>query len=105
MTEKNLNEKPVESAKAAESASSVFVPTLGNEIHLQLFKQLQRLNDDTLKGDDLRAEVERSHAVTNLSQTMINNATLVLKAHMSVSSALSGPTMPALITRQKHAQL
>ena len=78
---------------------SVQMPTLTG-LHNELFKQLKRLNDDELKGDDLKREVERSHAVTSLSQTMINNASLVLKAHLGIANSVGTVTMPALITRE-----
>ena len=73
------------------------MPTLTG-LHNELFKQLQRLNDDNLKGDDLKREVERSHAVTSLGQTMINNASVALKAHLSIANSVGTVTMPALIT-------
>lgn len=75
------------------------MPTM-TEVHSELFKQLKRLNDDSLKGDDLKREVERSNAVTSLSQTMINNAALVLKAHLSVANSIGSVDMPELITSQ-----
>jgi hypothetical protein len=77
------------------------MPTM-TEVHNELFRQLKRLNDDNLKGDDLKREVERSNAVTALSQTMINNAALVLKAHLGIANSTAGPmSMPNLITTQK----
>lgn len=52
------------------------------DLNNYLFEQLERLNDDELLNDaeKLEIEIKRSKAVTNVSQTIINNAQLVLNA-------------------------
>ena len=45
-----------------------------------LFEALERLNDEDLKGEELAEELERAKAITTVSQTIINNADLALKA-------------------------
>lgn len=45
-----------------------------------LFDQLDRLNGKEQKPDELKIELEKSRAVANLSQTMINNAKVLLDA-------------------------
>jgi len=45
-----------------------------------LFEQLERLNDEELKGEDLDREIERSKALTNVANSIVNNAALALKA-------------------------
>jgi hypothetical protein len=80
----------------------IAMPTM-TEVHNELFKQLRRLNDDDLKGEDLKAEVERSKAVTALSQAMINNADLVLKAHIRIATSTGIISMPSMITDQSPA--
>ena len=42
--------------------------------------QLERLNDEDLKGDKLTEEIERSKAVTNVAKEIIANANIVLQA-------------------------
>ena len=50
-----------------------------NDLNNHLFEQLERLNDDgLLEGDNLKREVDRSKAMTNVAQTIINNAALAL---------------------------
>lgn len=88
-----------QTAPAQQEETMNNLPTM-TTVHNELFKQLQRLNDDNLKGDELKREVERSNAVTALSQTMINNATLVLKAHLGVANSVGSVSMPKLITAQ-----
>ena len=45
-----------------------------------LFEQLERLNDETLKGEALQEEISRANSVTRISQSIISNASLILDA-------------------------
>lgn len=47
-----------------------------------LFEELERLNDDESiqTEEQLDKEIKRSKAITNVAQTIINNANLVLSA-------------------------
>lgn len=51
-----------------------------SDLNNHLFAQLERLNDESLKGDDLEREIERSRAVTGVSKEIVANARLVLDA-------------------------
>lgn len=53
--------------------------TLG-DLNNHLFEQLERLNDESIKGDDLREEIARAKAVTSIASQIIANGTLVIKA-------------------------
>jgi len=52
--------------------------TLG-DLNNHLFAQLERLNDEDLKGDDLLEEINRAKAVNEVASKIINNGALVLK--------------------------
>jgi len=38
-----------------------------------LFEQLERLNDDDLKGDDLQQEINRAASIVTVAQQVISN--------------------------------
>ena len=50
------------------------------DLNNHLFEQLERLNDDSLKGEELQEERERAKSMAQIAQTIINNGELALKA-------------------------
>jgi len=50
------------------------------DLNNHLFEQLERLNDEALKGDDLEKEIDRSRAISSISKDIISNAGLQLQA-------------------------
>lgn len=59
-----------------------------SDLNNHLFEQLERLNDDELKGDDLVEEIGRAKAVTNVAAQIIQNGNLVLNAQKFVDEKL-----------------
>jgi len=53
--------------------------TLG-DLHNHLFAQLERLSDEDIKGEQLKEEIKRSHAINQVATQIIKNGHLVLSA-------------------------
>ncbi len=72
--------------------------TLG-DLNNHLFEQLERLNDEELKGDSLKEEIMRAKAVTDIASKIIDNANTVLDAKKLQSETLgrSNVTMPKML--------
>lgn len=53
-----------------------------SDLNNYLFEELERLNDDEELQDEtkLKRELDRSKAITNVSQQIISNANVILKA-------------------------
>ena len=68
------------------------------DLNNHLFEQLERLNDEDLKGEALEEELKRSRAVASISAQIIDNGRLVLDALKHQSEfALNKRDMPALL--------
>jgi len=63
------------------------------DLNNHLFAQLERLDDEELKGDALKEEIERSQAMTGLAREIVGNGALMLKARMAAHE-LGGAGMP-----------
>ena len=50
------------------------------DLNDHLFAELERLGDEDLKGDELKEELDRAKALSDVSEKIINNASLMLKA-------------------------
>lgn len=53
--------------------------TLG-DLNNHLFAQLERLSDEDIKGEDMKEEILRAKAVTDIAKNIIDNAKTVLDA-------------------------
>ena len=62
--------------------------TLG-DLNLHLFSQLERLNDEDLKGEDLLEEINRAKAITSVASQIIQNGNLVLDAKKTMTNSLN----------------
>jgi hypothetical protein len=51
-----------------------------SDLNNHLFEQIERLNDDDLKGESLTTEIRRAQAMCNVAGKIIANGRLVLDA-------------------------
>lgn len=72
--------------------------TLG-DLSLHLFAQLERLNDEELKGEELKEELMRAKAITDIAGKIIDNANTVLDAEKFKAETLgrSNVTTPKML--------
>ena len=68
-----------------------------SDLHNHLFVALERLNDESLKGEKLAEEISRSRAITDVAREIVANGTLVLKATLAVYNSLGDVKMPKLL--------
>lgn len=52
--------------------------TLG-DLNNHLFEQLERLNNDKVKGENLKEEIQRAKAISDIADNVIKNGSLVLE--------------------------
>lgn len=50
------------------------------DLNNHLFEQMERLNDDDMTEEQLAFETKRAKAMSDVAQTIINNANTVIKA-------------------------
>ena len=69
-----------------------------SDLRDHLFAQMERLNDDELKGKKLHDEIKRTQAMTYLAREITAICGLVLKGKIAVDNSVSGSIVlpPAL---------
>lgn len=72
--------------------------TLG-DLNNHLFEQLERLNDEDLKGENLKEEIMRAKSITEIASKIIDNANTVLEAKKLQTETLgrSNVTIPKML--------
>lgn len=50
------------------------------DLNNHLFADMERLGDEDLKGDELKAELERANMISGVARAIIDNANTVLRA-------------------------
>lgn len=59
------------------------------DLNNHLFEQLERLNDDELKGEALKEEITRSKTIEDVAKQIINNGRLVLDSQKFIDDRLN----------------
>lgn len=66
------------------------------DLNNHLFMQLERLNDDDLKGDALKEEIVRAKAVSGVANQIINNARVCIDGMKAFNEGLIKKAPPML---------
>ncbi|MBN4921141.1 hypothetical protein [Staphylococcus sp. EG-SA-11] len=51
------------------------------DLNNHLFAQLERLNDEEIKGDELQEELQRAKVISDVARSIVKNGNLILQAH------------------------
>tara|TARA_A100000171_G_scaffold46447_1_gene51294 strand:+ start:699 stop:968 length:270 start_codon:yes stop_codon:yes gene_type:complete len=51
------------------------------DLNNHLFAQMERLGDESIKGEALEDEIGRARAVAGIADRIINNASTIIRAH------------------------
>jgi phage protein len=71
------------------------------DLNNHLFEALERINDDELQGEKLQEEMARAKTITQIGNTIINNASLALEAKKYKDEFGRGATLPLMIENAK----
>ena len=66
------------------------------DLNNHLFAQLERLGEESLSGERLQEEIQRTEAVTRVSTQIIGNGALMLKAQVAFSEGQTRAQHPLL---------
>lgn len=73
------------------------------DLNNHLFEQIERLNDEDLSGDELKSEIQRAKVMSNVANSIIDNAALALDAQ-KFKSELRGTQVvhiPEMLEKKK----
>ena len=73
------------------------------DLNNYLFEQIERLSDESLKGDELKEEINRSKALSMTSREIVSNARLALDAQIAVGNSISRTQLPGMIESKSNA--
>ena len=73
-----------------------------NDLNNILFEQIERINDDELKGETLKEQLKKAEAINRLANTLVQNGVLMLKA-MEFKDAIGEvpETTPRFLSNEK----
>lgn len=73
------------------------------DLNDHLFAQLERLGDESLNQEQLKAEIERSKAIASISNQVVSNASLALQAQKFNAEYGNNVNMPVMIEGKPNA--
>lgn len=69
-----------------------------NDLNNHLFAQLERLGDEDLKGEELKEELNRSKAVSDVAKNIVSNGNLILQEQKFQDNRLdANATLPKML--------
>ena len=73
-----------------------------NDLNNILFEQIERINDDELKGEALKDQLNKAKAINSLATTLVQNGVLMLKS-MEFRDAIGEvpETTPRFLSNEK----
>lgn len=71
------------------------------DLNTHLFTQLERINKSDLKGDELKEEINRGRAITQIGKQIISNANLALQAEKTRLDWGEKANLPEYIQSEK----
>ncbi len=71
------------------------------DLNNHLFAQLERLNDEDLKGSELRTEIDRANAVACVAAQIVNSAKVTVAAVRALKGTVGQEDLPLLFYDQK----
>ena len=76
------------------------------DLNDHLFKRLEKLNDDDVKGDELLEEINRAKAMSGMAENIIHASEVLLRGALSVANSLAEvQTPPTLEYRPKNKKM
>ena len=67
------------------------------DLNNHLFVQLERLIDESLKGEKLTSEITRAEAVARIAEQIVANGALALRAYIAAESSRGNARMPPML--------
>ncbi|UEL47554.1 hypothetical protein [Terrisporobacter hibernicus] len=74
------------------------------DLNNHLFEQMERLNDESIVGGNLKEEIDRANAMAKVASQIINNGNLVLKIKvMQDERAIEEEEIPPMLGSSKES--
>ncbi|HCV5929318.1 TPA: hypothetical protein OWI73_002421 [Staphylococcus aureus] len=72
------------------------------DLNNHLFAQLERLNDEEIKGDELQEELQRAKVISDVARSIVKNGNLILRAHKFKDESLDlNNQLPEMLENKK----